>query len=133
MTDTSKKAILCVDDEVIVLNSLRGQLRAHFGSEYILEFAESASEGLELIEEFTTDDVHVLVIVSDWLMPGMRGDEFLIKVHEKFPKIRKVMLTGQADPQAVERVKTQANLFRLISKPWEEKELVETIKQGLNP
>lgn len=132
MSENGKKAILCVDDEAIVLNSLKGQLRTHFGSEFLLEFAESADEALELIEEFIGESVSVLVIVSDWLMPGMRGDEFLIQVHKKFPSIKKVLLTGQADPQAIERVKNEADLFRLISKPWEEKELVETIRAGLN-
>ncbi|MCC5815965.1 MAG: response regulator [Leptospira sp.] len=131
MTGNGKKAILCVDDEAIVLNSLKGQLRTHFGSEFILEFAESADEALELIQDFDSDMVSVLVIVSDWLMPGMRGDEFLIKVHQKFPLIKKVMLTGQADPAAVERVRSQADLFRLISKPWDEKELIDTIRAGL--
>jgi CheY-like chemotaxis protein len=126
-----KKAILCVDDEQIVLNSLRGQLKNHFGNIYILEFAESADEAMELIDEFNQDGVNVLVIVSDWLMPGMRGDEFLIKVHERYPGIRKVMLTGQADPDAISNAMDKANLFRLLSKPWEEKDLIATIQEGL--
>lgn len=126
-----KKAILCVDDEQILLNSLRGQLKNHFGNIYILEFAESADEAMELIDEFNQDGVNVLVIVSDWLMPGMRGDEFLIKVHERYPGIRKVMLTGQADPDAISNAMDKANLFRLLSKPWEEKDLIATIQEGL--
>jgi CheY-like chemotaxis protein len=126
-----KKAILCVDDEQIVLNSLRGQLKNHFGNIYILEFAESADEAMELIDEFNQDGVNVLLIVSDWLMPGMRGDEFLIKVHERYPGIRKVMLTGQADPDAISNAMDKANLFRLLSKPWEEKDLIATIQEGL--
>ena len=42
-----------------------------------------------------------IIIVSDWLMPGMKGDEFLIQVHQKFPHIVKVLLTGQADSEAI--------------------------------
>mgnify|MGYP000479082743 CR=1 FL=1 len=77
------------------------------------------------------DESDILVIVSDWLMPGIKGDDFLIMVHQKYPKIVKVMLTGQADEVAIARVKEQANLHRCLYKPWERKELVETIKSGL--
>jgi FixJ family two-component response regulator len=72
-----------------------------------------------------------LVIVSDWLMPGMKEDEFPISVHKKYPKIVKVILTGQADELAIERVKKQANLHHCLYKPWDGKESIEIIKSGL--
>ena len=65
-------------------------------------------------------------------MPGMKGDEFLIKVHKLYPGIVKVMLTGQADNQAIKRACDEANLFKHIPKPWDENELIQTIKSGLN-
>ncbi len=127
-----KPVILCVDDEVVVLNSLKIQLKKEFGDAYLYEVAENADEALEIIEEIQKEDESdILVIVSDWLMPGIKGDEFLIRVHHKYPKIVKVMLTGQADEVAIERVKKQANLHRCLYKPWDGKELVETIKSGL--
>jgi|JFJP01.1.fsa_nt_gi Response regulator containing CheY-like receiver, AAA-type ATPase, and DNA-binding domains len=71
----------------------------------LYEFAESAAEALEIIDEFCEDEVNILVIVSDWLMPGMKGDELLIKIHQKYPQIVTVMLTGKADQAAIERTK----------------------------
>jgi len=126
-----KKAILCVDDEKIVLLSLRDQLTHHFGDRYIYEFAESADEALEVIEELNQDGVKILIIVSDWLMPNMKGDEFLIKVHQQFPDIVTVLLTGQADEEAIEQTRKYANLHRYISKPWDEKLLIEALRSGL--
>jgi len=127
-----KPVILCVDDEVVILNSLKIQLKKEFGDVYLYEVAENADEALEIIEEIQEEDESdILVIVSDWLMPGIKGDEFLIRVHQKYPKIVKVMLTGQADAVAIERVKEQANLHRCLYKPWDGQELVETIKSGL--
>ncbi|MDM8530459.1 response regulator [Anaerolineales bacterium HSG25] len=128
----AKKAILCVDDEEIVLISLRDQIQNYFGDSYIYEMAESADEALEVIEELDENEVEILIIVSDWLMPNMKGDEFLIRVHEKFPRIVKVMLTGQADEAAVDRAKKHANLYRYIAKPWDETELINTLKSGLS-
>lgn len=127
----SKPAILCVDDEVGVLESLEIELQQAFNGKYLCEFAESAAEALEIIEELCEAEVKILVIVSDWLMPGMKGDELLIKINQKYPQIVKVMLTGQADKEAIERTKNPANLHAFIQKPWDNQELIEAIKSGL--
>lgn len=127
----SEKAILCVDDEEVILESLKEQLKRRFGNQYLYEVAESAGEAWEIIEELHADDVKVLVIVSDWLMPDMKGDEFLIEVHQKFPQIVTVMLTGQADEDAVDRAKEQANLYCCLRKPWSEEELAQVINSTL--
>ena len=115
-----------------LLAQLKIQLKKEFGDAYLYEVAENADEALEIMEEIQKEDESdILVIVSDWLMPGIKGDDFLIMVHQKYPKIVKVMLTGQADEVAIARVKEQANLHRCLYKPWERQELVETIKSGL--
>lgn len=126
----SEKVILCVDDEEMILNSLGDQLRRHFGDQYVYEFAESADEALEVIDELNKEDVSIIVIVSDWLMPGMKGDEFLIQVHKKFPGIIKVMLTGHADAKAIERAQKGADLHRCLLKPWTEEDLIEAMTSG---
>lgn len=125
------KAILCVDDETIVLLSLRDQMTRHFGDRYRYEMAESVDEAWEIVEELQTLRVKILIIVSDWLMPGIRGDEFLIQVHQRFPEIVTVLLTGHADEAAIERARQQANLHACIHKPWHEADLIQTIQTGL--
>lgn len=127
----SKPVILCVDDEKMVLVSLKAQLQLSFGNDYLYEVAEDGEDALELIDELNEEEISIILIVSDWLMPGMKGDEFLIRVHQKFPKVVKVMLTGQADKAAIERAKEQANLHSCLFKPWSEEDLVKTIKSGL--
>lgn len=127
----SKLAILCVDDEVTILNSLIRQMENAFGDSYLYEIAENAEEGLEIIAEMQAEDIGIIVIVSDWLMPGMKGDEFLIEVHKKFPKVVKILLTGQADEAAIERVKKEADLHRYLRKPWQNQELIDCIREGL--
>lgn len=128
----SKAVILCVDDERIVLDSLRTQLSSSFGNNYIYEAAEDGEEALDLIQELSEDNVSIVVIISDWLMPGMKGDELLIRIHEQFPKVVKILLTGQADEVAINRAKEFANLHCCLSKPWSATELMETIKSGLS-
>lgn len=127
-----RQAILCVDDERIILDSLKAQLKNNFGRTYNYEFAESGEEALEIIEELIDDETEVLIILSDWLMPGMKGDELLVKIHERYPQVSKVMLTGQADEKAINRAKSDANLHGFLEKPWDEKELINVIKSGLD-
>ena len=126
-----KKAILCVDDESMILDSLKEQIENRLGDEYIYETAENAEEGLEVIEELVEDGTEVLIIVSDWLMPGIKGDEFLVEVHKRFPGIVKVMLTGQAQQEAINNAKDNAELHACLYKPWSEDDLINTIKSGL--
>jgi CheY-like chemotaxis protein len=127
----SDKAILFVDDEGMILETLKEQLKRLFGHKYLYEAASNADEAWEILEDLLTEEVEVLILVSDWLMPGMKGDEFLVKVHQKYPHIVKVMLTGQADEAAITRVYQEANLHRCINKPWAEQELADAIISGL--
>lgn len=120
-----------MDDEQIILTSLRDQLTHHFGNRYIYEFAESADEAWEVIEELNNERIDILIIVSDWLMPNMKGDEFLIKVHQQFPHIITVLLTGQATEEAIDRTRKYANLHRYLPKPWDEATLIEILASGL--
>ncbi|HEX6362505.1 MAG TPA: response regulator [Albitalea sp.] len=127
----SRSAILCVDDEALILTSLKEQLRRRFGTRYLYETASDAEEAWAVIEELCQDRIDVLVIVSDWLMPGIRGDEFLIDVHKRHPRIVTVMLTGQADEAAIERARQRANLHACLQKPWREDDLVQAIESAL--
>ncbi len=124
-------AILCVDDEMMILESLKEQLQRNFGKEYIYETAESVSEAWEIIDELCDSEVRLLVIVSDWLMPGIKGDDFLIQVHQRMPAITTIMLTGQADKSAIEQAKEKANLHACVHKPWQEFELMTLISEAL--
>ncbi|MEG3858004.1 response regulator [Microcoleus sp. herbarium12] len=126
----SKPVILCVDDEPDILNTLKMQLKNEFKDNYFYELAESADEALDLIEDFQPE-TEVIVVVSDWLMPGIKGDELFMIVHKKYPQIIKVMLTGQADEAAVQRAFKEADLYCCLYKPWQSKDLIETIKSGL--
>jgi CheY-like chemotaxis protein len=123
--------LLCVDDELIVLTALKDQLRRAFGNDFHIEVAESAEEALELLDELAGQGHKLLVIVSDWLMPGMKGDEFLVQAHHRFPTVVKIMLSGQAQQEAVDRARREAGLHEFLAKPWNAAELIDTIKAGL--
>ena len=126
-----RKAIICVDDEIIILESLREQLEKHFGDEYLYATAESAEEAFEIIDELEEEEIDVAIIVCDWLMPGMKGDKFLLQIDLKYPRVVKVLLTGQADQESVDTLEELADRFTLVPKPWNKDELISVIVTGL--
>lgn len=127
----NKKVILCIDDEKIVIDCLKAQLRKGLGSNYLYEFAESAEEGWMVMEELSDEKMQISAVVSDWLMPGMKGDELLVKVHQKYPQSVKILLTGQADEKAINSARNLGKLHACLSKPWNENDLIQTLKSGL--
>ncbi len=131
MQENNKKAIVCVDDERLVLESLRAQLLRSF-PDYEIEIAERAEEALELIDELMEEGYDIPLVISDYIMPNMLGDELLISVHKRYPSILKILLTGLADADAVGNVINNGSLYRYISKPWQETDLILTVKEGLN-
>ncbi len=127
----SKSAIICVDDESVVLSSLGEQLRRSFGKTHSIELAETAEDVLEIFAELHEDGVEIPLIISDQHLSGIRGDELLRKVHEHYPQTLKIMLTGQASADAVGNAVNSANLYRYITKPWDETDLILTVKEAL--
>ncbi|MBF0099541.1 MAG: response regulator [Desulfobacterales bacterium] len=126
-----KGTILFVDDEKSVLETLKKQVKNYFGNDYLYEIAESAQEAWDVIDEMIEDGQKICMIVSDWLMPNVKGDEFLINVHQKYPEIFKVILTGQADEESIEHLNITVNLHRYLRKPWDEKDLIEAIQSAI--
>lgn len=125
-----KSVILCIDDENIVLASLKEQLKNNV-SDYDIETAESGEEALEIIEELLEEKVEISLVISDYIMPVMKGDELLSKIHKKIPNAVKILLTGQATTEGVTNCVNSANLYRYIGKPWEEEDLLLTINEAL--
>ena len=112
-----KRAILCVDDEALMLLALTHELRRRFKDRFLYEQALSAEEGLKAIDELIREDIEVIIIISDWLMPGMKGDEFLERVNSSHPGIKEIMITGQADEEALERLRKNPALIAIFPSP----------------
>lgn len=116
-------ALLLVDDEPNILAALR---RIFMRENYELHFARSGQEALAILE---TKPVNL--IISDFMMPGMNGSELLGRVRERWPEIIRIMLTGQANTQAVMGSIKEGAVYRFILKPWSDDDLRITIALAL--
>ena len=126
-----KPVIICVDDEQTILDSLEIDLLKAFEDKYLIETAQSGEEALELLSELLAEQYEVPLVISDQIMPNMKGDELLRSVHAISPNSLKIMLTGQADLEAVVNAINYAKLYRYIPKPWQCDDLKLTATEAI--
>ena len=117
-------SLLLVDDDEHVRRALKRVLKR---SGCRLLDAPDAEEGLRLLEQ---EQVHA--VISDYRMPGMSGVEFLRIVKERWPRIQRVLLTGQADTSAIEEAVNRSEIFRFIWKPWDDAHLLVTVQSAVD-
>lgn len=120
LADTSP-TLLCVDDEPSVLAGLTRQLRHHFR----ITTAENGKEALQLLEDTPAE---FAVIMSDMMMPGMNGAEFLRRVREVSPRSVRVLLTGHADADVAAAAINDGAISRYLTKPCPSERLVSTLR-----
>ncbi|MDD1009635.1 response regulator [Pseudomonas shahriarae] len=115
--------VLLVDDEESILNSLRRLLRSQ---PYDVLLATSGAQALEILTQQPVD-----LVMSDARMPNMDGATLLAHVHELYPATTRIMLTGYADPAAIIKAINEGRINRYISKPWNDDEMLVTLRQAL--
>lgn len=118
------ESILFVDDDANILAGYKRQFRPL----YNIETATSGQQGLEalaLLGPFA-------VVVADYRMPGMDGNQFLAKAKEVSPETVRMMLTGHADLNQAIEVINEGYIFRFLTKPCSQESLVKALQAGLD-
>ena len=124
-----KDAIICVDDEILILVSLVQELKDLFGNDFIIETAPNGESALQLIHELDEEDTRTSIIISDWMMPGMKGDELIISARSKYPHIKGILITGQAEEESIDRACSDPDSIIFIEKPWHADDLISAINK----
>ncbi len=115
--------LLLVDDEANILNALRRLFRPHG---YRVLTAESGAAGLELMSSESVD-----LVISDMRMPQMNGAEFLERVQTEHPDVVRILLTGYADLDSTIAAINHGGIYRYLAKPWEENDVLLTVRHAL--
>jgi len=105
-----RRAVLFIDDDVIVLNSLE---RGLVDESYKKFFANTCEQAQEILQR---EEIHV--IVTDMCMPEMTGLEFLRKARKEHPDIIGIVLSGYDNDVDLQTAVDQGEVFKLIMKPW---------------
>ncbi len=122
-SDIQNKKILIVDDDELVLKSLR---RALQGVPYECTFEKDPLLAIELVK-----NQEYAVVVSDIQMPEMDGIEFLARSREFAPEAVRIVLSGTGEISAVVQLVNHGNVWRYIEKPWDFNDLIVTLKNAV--
>jgi len=114
--------LLYIDDERDNLELFRLQ----FGKGYDLITANSAEEGLKVLEE---QDGQIAVLLTDERMPGMGGVELLEKVVDRFPDMVRIIVSAYSDSERLLNAINRGRAHEYIVKPWRRKEVIECIER----
>jgi DNA-binding NtrC family response regulator len=125
------KAILSVEDDQEALSALRLQLERNFSYDYVLEFAQNVDEAIAVIDDLITREINIILLLSDWYMPGKNADVLVNYIKSKNPNVRVIVLSGQLDIAKAGQMLEEHIIDRVIMKPWGEAELVSQIKTFL--
>jgi DNA-binding NtrC family response regulator len=109
------RTVLLVDDEENILSALQRTLRREH---YTLLVAGEPAEAFGILQQGLVD-----VVVSDHLMPNMSGLEFLKEVRALHPDVIRIMLTGHAEASTAMEAINEGEIFRFLTKPWDDAEL----------
>lgn len=115
--------ILIVDDEKSVLEALK---RSFIDDPYEVYSAGSAAEGLDVLSV-----KKIKVVISDEMMPGMSGADFLSRVSSRFPDVVRIMLTGHASLAAAIKAINKGEIYRFFTKPWDDFELRFAVRSAV--
>ncbi|WP_058051149.1 response regulator [Janthinobacterium sp. Ant5-2-1] len=122
-TAATPPTILCVDDEPNILSSLRRLFRPHG---YRVLTADGGAAGLALLESETVD-----LVISDMHMVHINGAQFLAQVRQRWPGIMRLLLTGYADIQSILDAVNHGEIYRYLTKPWNENDIVLVVRHAL--
>jgi CheY-like chemotaxis protein len=124
-----KLAILAVDDEKIILDSIKIQIEKNFSHKFIFDYADNPEEALEVIDELIKEDISLLLVISDYMMPGMTGEEFAIKVKSKIKNANILILTGHMSQEKGLDLMKKNIVLKVMQKPWREDLLIDFINK----
>jgi response regulator RpfG family c-di-GMP phosphodiesterase len=124
MSTEKPPVVVIVDDEEMVLTSLRSFLMLE--TDYDIDTYDAPAKAIEKIRETSVD-----LVISDYLMPGMNGIEFLLEIKKLQPYATRILLTGYADKENAIKAINEVGLYQYIEKPWENEELKLIIQNGL--
>ena len=115
----TNKVILVIDDEFIILESIKIQLSRFLNEDdHIIELASSGEEAFEIIDDYKSKNIEINLMITDYHLEDVTGIEIINYLDGKFPKSKKYLLTGESENKLEKGIKNSA-INGFLPKPWD--------------
>jgi response regulator RpfG family c-di-GMP phosphodiesterase len=122
-----KPVIICIDDDVEFLQSLRTELDQIFGDLFDYQLAQNSEEAFELLTELEYSGSTPVIILSDLMLGAERGHELLVRFHVRYPDAIKILMTGYPNSDAMKEAVETREIFGIVIKPWQRNDFRQLI------
>ena len=123
------KCVYCIDDDHFILQMLGYQLRRHFDdSNIVIELIHDAKDAVSIIETNVKNNILPILGIVDYQMPDVNGAQLIRKSKVKFPEMKFIMISGESNQQQIKDLFEDNLLEHYIDKPWEEVDLINSVK-----
>ena len=120
--------ILCVDDEIISLITMKACINSSYGHSFSVQTETDPSVAIETIREIRKSN-ELFLVISDLKMQEMDGLDFLAEVRKEFPEIKLMMITGESSKSRLKEIYDTGILDVLMTKPWDRDKLINAIQE----
>ena len=124
-----QKVIVCVDDEKSIAWGLQQQISRAFANKYLIEIAESGEEALEIVEEIKLAKMDLFMVITDQMMPGIKGLQLIKEINQLDSASKCILLTGYSDDSVLNQT-DGLTIYKIMRKPWEFDEIKKAIEEA---
>lgn len=128
---TKKPYIICIDNDTMILDSLKKKIECEFSDRCYIVVFQSAYDALDEYEKLINQEDDIPIVICD-LLTHIRGDEILCKIHNLCSDTKNILLSGEANLIDIMNTINKTRIFKYISKPWNDSDLYNIIAEGLD-
>ena len=121
-TSAGKARLLVIDDEQRILSALKALFRSHY-------HVFTTTDGDKALDFLRRYPMHA--IICDQRLPSMPGVEVLRRARQISPNSVRILLTGYSDLAAIMGSVNDGEVYRFISKPWDNAELQIVVAEAV--
>lgn len=130
MASYSRQAIICVDNDSLILEQLESVIIDNFGEIYVVEIAKSPKEVLGVIKALEDINIHTAVLLTGYTMSEMNGINLIKIINETYPKTKTILLAGQVGLEIIQEAINSIDLYRFIKIPYKKEEIVQMVNDA---
>ncbi|RMD80388.1 MAG: response regulator [Lentisphaerae bacterium] len=118
-----RPVVFAVDDELYILHSLKRELRRAKID------VETFNTPQALLEAIQTPPRELIAVITDFKMPGIKGDMLINRIKRSYPSLPCIVLTGETTRENIQKLIQSGTVHAILRKPWDRERLLQLLNE----